>query len=90
VRKFTTLCFTFITLTAARKAKTLVRIWSLAKKKAVELVRSSGLDPETTITPTLHYLDECMKSKGYSPTLMCSSSAAREGLPLCWESSSKQ
>jgi hypothetical protein len=90
VRKFTTLCFTFITLTGCSQGQDTGQDLVACKKKAVELVRSSGLDPETTITPTLHYLDECMKSKGYSPTLMCSSSAAREGLPLCWESSSKQ
>jgi hypothetical protein len=89
MRKLATLCFAFITLTGCWQGQDASQDLAACKKRAVELVQSSGLDQRASISPKLHYLDECMKSKGYSPTLTCSSSAAREGLPLCWESSSK-
>jgi hypothetical protein len=85
MRKFAAACFALIAVSGCSQSQDVGQDLATCKKKAVELVRASGLDTETSITPTLHHLDECMKAKGYSPTLMCSSSAAREGLPLCWE-----
>jgi hypothetical protein len=83
MRKFAAACFALIAVGGC--SQSIGPDLAACKNKAIELARASGVDTETSVTPVLHYLDECMKAKGYSPTLMCSSPAAREGLPLCWE-----
>jgi hypothetical protein len=85
MRKFAVACFALIACTGCSQSQDIGQDLANCKKEAIELVRSSGGDTETSVTPTLHHLDECMKAKGYSATLICASSAARLGLPLCWE-----